>query len=181
MVRCMILALAILLAGPELVGAQSTDTTFSRGTRVRIRAPGSATLIGTVARHDSSGLVLIRDAGDTVVVPRETAGNIEISRGRRSNMGRGAARGAIIGGIVGALAGVLAQAESCDGGCSFEYGPEATIPLLALGGATLGGTIGFLIGSLSTSERWGSPRSDVEVIGRGAGAGGVHLGLAVSF
>lgn len=181
MVRSIVLGLAILLAGPELVGAQSADTTFSPGTRVRIRASGSPTLIGTVARHDSSGLVLIRDAGDTVAVPRETAGNIEISQGRRSNKGKGAARGAMIGGIVGALAGVLSEADDCGGqGCFFDYGPEV-IPLSALGGAFFGGTIGFLIGSLSKSERWGPPRSDLEVIGRGASAGGVHLGLAVSF
>jgi hypothetical protein len=158
-------ALAVLTAG-TLAAQQALEA----GTRVRIHTAGATTpLTGTVAYRDTGSVAVLRAPADTAFVPLTSITSVEVSAGRRSNIGRGAKWGALVGAGAGALLGLAAMSED-DG--YFEFGAEA-VPIGMLGVGVLGGAVGGLFGALTTSERWAQGAAAIALT-----AGGDRVGVS---
>jgi hypothetical protein len=136
-----------------------------RGDRVRIYASQTADgrygrFAGSVVRSDSDSLVLRTADAVRVAAPWPSIIRLEVSRGRKSHGGRGAAFGALIGIPLGAVVGLAAYEEcvprggSWDFSCLFDWGSEYS----AFGGALVGGlggvVVGALIGATIETDRW---------------------------
>ena len=166
--------LTLLTAPVVTLAAQTVLPTV--GQRVRLKtATTSAWLVGTLVAADTDTLRLqLTDGASLVPVARGGIGQLEVSRGRHSNAGKGAVYGAAILGSLGLIAGVAcANSDSwlrCDGGAA---------AVAAFGGAAYGAAIGALIGALSHSERWDGVSLSVAHVAlapRGAG-----LALSLTF
>ena len=113
---------AVLTAPVVTLAAQTVSPTV--GQRVRLKtASSSEWLVGTLAAVEDDSLRLwlqVADSARLVSVARGTIGQLEASRGRRSNAGSGAVYGAAILGSLGLIAGATcANSDSwlrCDGG-----------------------------------------------------------------
>lgn len=150
------LALAVLASvATQTAEAQEVDSAYAPGIRVRVKVANASPLIGAVASDAEGGLTIVTMSGDTVVVARAAAAQIDVSRGRRSNSWKGARAGAIVGALLGLAAGFGLNSE-CN--CDMEFGPEI-IPVAAVSAGLLGGGIGLFIGSFSSSEQWTRARS----------------------
>jgi hypothetical protein len=172
-----IIAALGLSAAPLAAQGMHTETAPEQGLRVRVTAAGAAEpLTGTLAFQDATTIALLRAPGDTALVPLHAVERLEVSRGRRSNAGRGLRRGALIGAAVGAVLGVALMAD--DGGY-FDYGAEA-IPLGAAGGAMYGSVIGLVVGALSRSEQWAEVPARPAIV-LGPTGGGVAAGIRLDF
>ncbi len=147
--------------------ALAQEAVVEAGTRVRVRTAeigGEAgqieardtRFVGHVDRVSADSLWVRLDSSDgpLLAVDRTTIQELEVSSGRKRNVGKGALWGAGVGlalGILGAVAvddcGVLNDDDFFD----FCEGEEATI---ILGSTAAGAGWGALIGLLITSERW---------------------------
>jgi hypothetical protein len=109
---------------------------------------------GDLLRLSEDSLYILPAGGvDTLAFATGAIDRLEVSRGRRSNAGKGALLGLAIGAGAGLVFGALASAEECSGfGCT-EVGPGEVVAVMALFGAT-GAGLGALIGAASHSERW---------------------------
>ena len=135
------------------------------GARVQLYASQTADgqygrFVGRIVGWLPDSLVLRTGDDLPLVVPVASITRLEVSRGRESHGGRGAAFGALIGIPLGAVVG-LATYEECvprggswDFSCLFDWGPEYS----ALGGALVGGlggvVVGALIGATIETDRW---------------------------
>jgi hypothetical protein len=91
---------------------------------------------------------LVLDAADrveTLEVPLTLVKKVEVSRGRKSNIGKGA----IVGGLAGVLIGAAGAAFWGDAGIS---GSDAGAVIVAFAAAGTG--IGALIGASGKTDRW---------------------------
>lgn len=141
------------------------------GSRMRVTAPDFAPrpLVGRVSAVDTDAVVLKLDGLDEPIeVPRSVVTKWELSRGRHTQVRRGAGRGLIIGAAVGASLGLWASYE----GDAFTSAPQGML----LGAAVFGGVFagfGALVG-LSKTERWEQVTPDgplVDVVFLPAGVG----------
>ena len=128
------------------------------GQRTRIsvtsRTPGR--LIGTLLQIRSDSIVL-QAQQEQIVIPRSQVMRVEVSRGQRSAIGKGALIGALGGLLGGLVTGGIACASYniAEGTClnSNDGGQVAFFAPVGLG--LLGGLgIGSLIGLASHTERW---------------------------
>jgi hypothetical protein len=159
-------ALAVFTAG----NLSTQQPGLGAGARVRIHMAGAAMpLTGTVAYLDPGSVAILRAPADTAFIPFTAISRVEVSAGRRSNIGRGAKWGALVGAGAGALLGLAAMSED-DG--YFEFGAEA-VPIGMLGGGVFGGAVGGLFGALTTSERWAPGAAAVALT-----AGGDRVGVS---
>ncbi len=112
--------------------------------------------VGTFLAWKADSLV-VQSNGDTLSVPVNLVTRLDVSRGRKTNTGKGAGIGFLLGGVVGAVIG-LASYEECESqgafSCIGDLGPGVN----ALGGAIIGGLVGLvagvLIGSATETDRW---------------------------
>ena len=136
------------------------------GARVRLYASQTADgrygrFAGSVVRSDSDSLVLRTADAVRVAAPWPSITRLEVSRGRKSHGGRGAAFGALIGIPLGAVVG-LATYEECvpQGGSWIDFscfmvpseGQTALIGAILGGGG--GALLGWIIGASSKTDRW---------------------------
>jgi hypothetical protein len=91
-----------------------------------------------------------RKTWEEVSVPLQSLRTLEVSQGKKSNVGKGAWVGALVGAGFGLALGVAVMAEDDS---YAGYGAGA-IPLGMLGGAFWGTAIGVVIGALTPGERW---------------------------
>lgn len=119
------------------------------GTRVRVHlAHPKGKVMGDLMRVSADTLVVApeEDRNSVLTLSALSVRRVDISRGRRSNTGRGAFFG-FLGGLVG---GYVALLQACKDDCV-----GATILVgLPIGGALVGAGIGAGIGSLTRTERW---------------------------
>ena len=113
-------------------------------------------LIGTLLQIRSDSIVL-QAQQEQIIIPRSQVTRVEVSRGQRSAIGKGARIGALSGLLGGLVAGSVACAsyDIAEGTClnSNDGGQVALFAPVGLG--LLGGLgIGSLIGLASHSERW---------------------------
>jgi hypothetical protein len=150
------LLLAMLLAGSPPLALSQAPVPLSAGARVRLKPVGPSTksVQGNLLRLSEDSLHILPAGGaDTVAFATGAVARLEVSRGRRSNAGKGALLGLAIGAGAGLALGVAASAEECTGlGCT-EVGPGEVVAVMAFFGAT-GAGLGALIGAASHSERW---------------------------
>ena len=155
---------AAAIAAAMLPGATQL-TAQADGTPIRVqtvakpkkwvtgRAAGAtADSIGVAQSH---GAVLTRSY-DTLRYARAELHRMQVSRGHRSNAGRGA----LIGGGIGLVLGVACVGSTDDDdwtGC--EGGGEVAVITLGLGG------LGALLGALSHHEIWGEVPIDSDAVG----------------
>ncbi len=152
LVRPITFLVAVLAATPlSTVNAQDSPQ-VKPGDRVRVTAPylGIRKQAGRFETRRGDTLV-VAAPDSTMMFPVVFVMRLEVSRGRKSAVGRGALIGFLVGAGGGAIAGAAALSEGCvDGdGC----------PALGalVGGAFFGlvGTgIGAVVGALSKAERW---------------------------
>ena len=107
--------------------------------------------VGTFVTWEVDTLV-VQSNGDTLSVRVNLVTRLDVSRGRKTNTGKGAGIGVLLGGVVGALIGYASYEECVH--CFFDLRPET----LAAAGAVIGGlgglAAGALIGSAIETDRW---------------------------
>lgn len=123
----------------------------AEGERIRLKAPAVAgrAITGRLLRAGPSALVVTRDDGSVVDVPRSAIQELEVARGRTSR----AKTGAVIGGAAGAGAIVAAYAAD-GGGCHSDA--RCVIYPIVLGAASIsiGAVVGRAIGEMVGTDRW---------------------------
>ena len=120
-----------------------------------------------------------------MAAPWPSITRLEVTRGRKSHGGPGAAFGALIGIPLGAVVGLAIYQECVPHGpfgCLFDWGPEYS----ALGGALVGGlggvVVGALIGATIETDRWEEvPLDQLRVSFGPQRDGRFGLGLSVRF
>lgn len=169
--------LLLLLAVTTTAGAQSDA--LGAGSRVRVTT-GDRQLVGVVRSAGGGSLSLIDARVDSVFLTGSEVRTVEVSRGRKSNGGRGATTGAGAGLFVGILLGSFPAHDQRDSflGDGLEgletMGRMGTYGLI---GGVAGAVLGFAIGSRSESERWSRVELDRPVAFAAPG----RIGLSVSF
>ena len=144
-----IAAVLLLINSVQSLDAQ----TVSAGERVRATIEEqSGKLTGTLEEWGSDTLYVVPDGASQDVRARaislSSLSRLEISRGQKSNAGKGA----LIGGGIGLL---LGGGMSIIAGSTVDTEVTSTDYLIFTGLVTVGGAgIGALIGSLIKSERW---------------------------
>jgi len=104
-------------------------------------------LVGNATMLKSDTLVLLPEDADTPLsIPHSKIKEIEVSRGKRSNIGKGAWIGAVGGVVAGAVVGRLSS------GCDEE--PRLCITVGAAIGAAGGAILGVGVGALIKNEPW---------------------------
>ena len=125
-------------------------------TRISVTNRTPSQLIGTLLQVRSDSVV-VQAQQEQIIIPRSQIARIEVSRGQRSAIGKGARIGALSGLLGGLVAGTIACAsyDIAEGTClnSNDGGQIAFLAPVGLG--LLGGLgIGSLIGLASHTERW---------------------------
>lgn len=150
---------------PANLGAQE-DAVVREGDRVRVSAAeyGERLLVGEVMTHSLDTLTMNRwrptiSRWEVLDIPVDSITSLEVSRGARSNAGKGALIGGLIGGAFGLAAGIAAASYDCDSdawdwdGCWY-WGEGEIVPLSTMTFGLLGAGVGALIGTTSRSEIW---------------------------
>jgi hypothetical protein len=150
---------------------------------IRIRLTPSDTaqkpLIGTPVSIGPGVVRLVPDGKrDTLSVATTSILRLEESRGRRSNLGRGAVRGAMAGVLVGVISGAASGGSSdhCSSNCSTTGDAVATGAVFV---GMLGLAVGSVVGLLSSHEQWTA--MPMVALDRTHGAGRVSLAVRIRF
>ena len=125
-------------------------------TRISVTNRTPSRFIGTLLQVRSDSIV-VQAEQQQIIIPRSQVTRVEVSRGQRSALGKGALIGALSGLLGGLVAGSVACAsyDIAEGTClnSNDGGQVAFFAPVGLG--LLGGLgIGSLIGLASHTERW---------------------------
>jgi len=142
--RALLVGLAMLWL-PGGLRAEEAGT-VAVGTRVRVTSveTGAQPLIGEVVALEPGVVVVVGEGGSRKErVPVAPSTTLEVSRGKKSQAGRGA----MIGAGIGAMPGVLMTT----GDYNTDKGNPAAVSLV---GAAAGAAIGSLVGLAVKSENW---------------------------
>lgn len=186
---CCALALGLPLGA---LGGQETPP-LAPGARVRVIAPnlvcnhpGAAPcyrkVVGSLESIDSAIIVVRRESGETVNVPRApgTLLDVSTSRGACSRHRGGCVALGFLGGVgVGALVGwISVQAQGGASGPNCSENPCELVYLLTLpAGAVLGTIVGAVVGG----DHWENVQPPVRVGLWPDGPGRLALGVSVPF
>lgn len=138
------LAAIALLTGTALPAQQATLAL--RGQRVRLVLQAGEPAVGRLLESGTDSFRISDGSRGVRTVPPSEVRRIELSVGRRSAAGRGAAVGALVGGALGLLA---VTSSEYDG---YYTGGEKVAGFIGV--TAMGAGVGALIGALSHSERW---------------------------
>jgi len=166
---------AVLLVLPlTAVVAQEAPPPLEPGTRVRVTAPDIDKYDGTLQAMRGDTLTV-----DTLRIAVESVTRLDVYRGQKSRVGKGALWGGVVGAVVGGVLGGIAMGI-CSGSSTEECG--LFIPLGALGGGALGAGIGAGIGAIAgPSDRWADVPLDQIRVSLVPRRDGFALGFAVAF
>lgn len=118
-----------------------------------------------------------RRTWEEVNVPLHSLVGLEVSQGKKSNVGKGALIGALVGAGFGLALGMAVAASDDEW---FDYGPEI-VPVAMLGGAFWGTAFGLVIGALTPSEKWADvPLEPIRTTPVSITSGGVGLRMSLS-
>jgi len=202
MSRTHLAVLAALIGMAVLIpAAQAAAQTAAPGQRVRVTLadPAARPVVGDLIARDDSGLVVGLDSSLSRRIPLGDVRRLEVRRGTRTGLGRGAE----VGGFVGALGGMvwalatLSSAEHCHSSPYFRdlaalectsivtgnalLAVEHIVPATLIGGvsgALLGGGIGLLV----RREVWQTaPAPAAPSVARARAAGRFLVGLSLRF
>ena len=125
------------------------------GTRVRVAVgggvPGAGLLIGTVTTMDATAIGVQMDLGPARSLPLASVLRIDVSRGRGTHRGVGAALGGVLSGAAFVVLACKFSDGSCDVGGSNVGGFMAYYAIGAIPGVFAGASIG---GRYPGNERW---------------------------
>jgi hypothetical protein len=172
-----LVAALVLTASVDLFAQQ--EPPVAPGDRVRVTAPNevSGRFVGTVMKIGADTCVLeVEGRAEALALPLASVTSLEVSRGRKSNILKGAGIGLLIGGAVGIVAGVAA----CSGdGCEYA---GATVGSLGAIGAGVGLLIGTSAGASSSGELWEPvPLDQLRVTIAPHPRGGLAIRVSVAF
>jgi hypothetical protein len=140
--------------------------------------------VGTFVSLKADTLVVL-SSGDTLAVPVDLVTRLDVSRGRKTNRGKGAGIGFILGAVLGSVIGYASYDECVPQGwlgCFMDFGPEASAAGGFAAGSLGGAVVGALIGGLSKTDRWHEvPLDRVRVTFGPQHIGGVGLWASVKF
>lgn len=152
------------------------------GQRIRLTTDSvpSGWLVGTVAGVEADSFRVDVAGGGPKWVLRQRVLRMEISRGRRSAIGAGAAQGAAFGALLGAVGAARGMAKPCawHTAAAAVCGETRILVGSGLGGA-VGAIVGAAIGSLIKQERWEATTAAPPPIV--LTSGGTGVGLSVAF
>ncbi len=152
---CRIAALVFVLFLAVVAELRAQEAPVAQGDRVRISARiPYGRVVGTVAGLSADTLMVDIRSGDArLAVPLASVTRLEVSRGQKSAIAKGARIGFLVGAGVGVGVGALFGAglgeDVCSSGC---VGAFAGIG--ALGGGAVGTLIGLGIGASSKTDQW---------------------------
>jgi hypothetical protein len=140
-------ALALLPTATK-VSAQDI-VPLAPGQRVRVTAPTiSSTRIVGAYTHGEADTLVIASHGRTWRFPRSSVTALDVGRGQKSNVGKGALYGSLLGAGIGALA--LGSSSLCA-----DLEAAGTCTVVGAGGGAVGGLlVGAIVGALIKTERW---------------------------
>ncbi len=122
------------------------------GDRVRVTAPdlGIRKQAGRFEALRANTLV-VAVAESTMTFPVASVTRLEVSRGQKSRMGRGAGFGLLGGGLLGFL---ISSRNCSTGGAGFTLTREQCIVVSTVGGTVVGTLLGLVAGALTKTDRW---------------------------
>jgi hypothetical protein len=139
--------------------ASSTPITFLSaqvdGTPIRLQTaakPGKWITGQAVGITDDSVGIILEKSGDTLRYARADLQRMDVSVGRKSNVGRGAVKGAAIVGGFGLVLGVACVAGTDENDWAGCEGSD--VALFTVAGAATGAALGALLGSTAHQEMW---------------------------
>ena len=136
----------MLVAILAFVPLASATAQVRPGARVRVtHLPRRS--VGTLLAWKSDTLVF-QSNGDTLSVPVDLMARLEVSRGGKTNAGKGAGIGLLLGGVAGWVIGHVSRDPECAPYCI--YYDVAGVMFGGLGGLVAGALIGRLI----KTDRW---------------------------
>ncbi len=143
------------------------------GSRVRVTAPdiGVDKSVGRCLELSDGSMQFAPESGAVpVTIPFVSMTGLQVSRGRKSSVRKGALWGGLIGGAVGVAIGASMEVE--------DFGTEG----FALAGVVAGAVIGAPIGAFIKTERWDEiPLDRLPVSLAPQRDGRVGLGFSVAF
>jgi hypothetical protein len=168
------LVAALVLVAPFPLLAQQ-ESLLAPGERVRVTAPGigvhERVCTFSALRRDTA---LVMERGGTLLaLPLASITKLEVSRGRRSRVGKGAVIGLLAGAGAGVLLGALDLAQE-------EGGAEYVLLGWAGLGAGAGALFGAVLGAVIRVDRWEPVRLYPVRVGLGSQRNGA-LTLSLSF
>lgn len=177
--RCFAVAFALPLGA---LTAQETPP-VAPGTRVRVMNDEHlqrVRVVGTLESIDSSTIIVRRENGESVNVPREPSTRLDVSAGpgmcspgRRGNC---VAIGFLGGAGVGALAGAIAQ-HACASGTE----DKSLCVLWFLITIPVGAVVGTIVGAVVGGEHWERANLPARLSFGPDGSARFALGLSVQF
>ncbi len=175
---------AILAFVPASATAQAPPP-VKVGDRVRVTAPDVGRREGTVQLLTTDSLVIrpeygawpvqllttdslvmqpeygewtvyLRRQPNPLAIPLASVTRLEVSRGRKSRVGRGAGIGLLGGGLLGLTISsvVLARNNGCTGQGFVEPTRGGCIALATVGGAVVGTLLGLVVGAMASTDKW---------------------------
>lgn len=169
------LVAALVLTPSFNLLAQQKEAVVDPGDRVRVAAPElfRGREVGSVVNLTLDTLIInfksllivspfteVPDAkaGSLLSLPIGSVTSLEVSRGQKSNFGRGLLLGFAIPAGLGAILGAVEGSDSC------LFDPDPCPVSLAAAGAVIlkvpGALVGGVIGALSTTDRWETVQLD---------------------
>jgi hypothetical protein len=155
-----VLPLLLILLSFTSLAAQDTLTA---GDKVRVTTDEQR-IVGHWVSFDGNRLTLTsEDRDSSLVLPFASLTKLEVSRGQKSAIAKGAGIGFLVGAGVGAGVGALIGASQGENVCSDEC-RVAFAGIGALAGGAVGTLVSLGIGAASKSERWVSvPLEEIRI------------------
>ncbi len=141
----------------------TAQDTLSAGDKVRVTTAVER-VVGYWVSLEGNRLTLRTEKRDSsLVLPLASLTKLEVSRGQKSAIAKGAGIGFLVGAGVGAGVGALIGASQGENVCSDEC-RVAFAGIGALAGGAVGTLVGLGIGAASKSERWVSvPLEEIRI------------------
>jgi len=180
--RWFALALALPLGS---LSAQETPT-VARGTRVRVtndEHPHYVRVVGTLESIDSSTIIVRRDDGDTINVPRHPGTWLDVSAGPGAcspNRGTCVAIGLLGGAALGAVVGWI-SVQSQGGTGSGSHCSDSPCELVYLLTVPAGALVGTIVGAGVGGEHWEGAALPARLSVGPDGSGRFAVGLSLRF
>ena len=151
MSRLLTALIAVLIAGPDVLAAQSAmpEGAVGPGARVRITQAGSKPRTAVVVARSADTLVVRwPENSNAVALPYAGISRLDVSTGRHRKVLKGAAIGTLSAGAVGAILGA-ATYQPCEStelfGCLMASSSASESAVI---GGVLGGALGLVVGTL---------------------------------
>ena len=141
-----VVMIAMLVAAPGSVSAQSV----AEGSRIRVTSAGLKS-VGTLTKQTEQQLTLLLESGNEIRLPLANVERLDVSLGKKGNLGKGA----LFGLGIGLLSGwALANSGCNETGFLSSLNNIGCASNRAAGGFLVGLLGGAFVGAVVKTERW---------------------------